>query len=302
MRQPFKIGIRRQTAAVATRAILLVVATVLLALTQSAIAATNITTYNVTGVFKGSRSDGHKAVIAHETIPGYMEAMTMPFNVKNPSELGGLQPGDKIKFRLSVTETDDWIDQIRLIGRGKTGDSTAAVIRANTRELAPGALLPDCVLTNQSGQILRLRDFHGRALAFTFFFTRCPLPTYCPRMNTNFEEAQAALQADTMHTNWQLLSISFDPDFDTPARLADYARGFHRDPAHWTFATGSTNDVQLLGRGFGLMLYRDGTSISHNLRTVVVDASGRVQKIFTDNEWQPAEVVAELKRAMQAAP
>lgn len=265
--------------------------------------ATNVTIYTVKGVFKESRADGRKAVIAHETIPGYMDAMTMPFNVKRPVELNGLQPGDRITFRLSVTETEDWIDEIKKTGeRAAIPKSVQSQPMSFLEELNPGAMLPDFVLTNQSGRVFHMREFKGRALAFTFFFSRCPLPTYCPRMNSNLAAVQQELQADGPRTNWQLLSISFDPEFDTPAHLADYAKLYQSDPEHWNFATSSPEEIRKLGGAFGLMFWHENGTISHNLRTVVVAASGRVQKVFTDNEWQPADLVAEIKKAMAAKP
>ncbi len=263
----------------------------------------NVATYSVKGVFQESRSGGHKAVIAHESIPGYMDAMTMPFNVRKPAELNGLHPGDKITFRLSVTDTDDWIDEIK-----KTGERASTLIPAPpqhiniVQELEPGALLPDCILTNQSGQRIHMSNFKGGALAFTFFFSRCPLPTYCPRMNSNLAAVQKALLAESSKPNWQLLSISFDPEFDTPAHLTDYAKFYQSDPRHWNFATSGPEEIRRLGGEFGLMFWHENGTISHNLRTVIVDASGRVQKVFTDNEWQPAELVAGIKKAMEAKP
>ncbi|MBP8257440.1 MAG: SCO family protein, partial [Opitutaceae bacterium] len=133
-------------------------------------------------------------------------------------------------------------------------------------------------------------------------FTRCPFPTYCPRMNNNFSTAQTHLAKSGAGTNWHLISISFDPEWDTPVRLAKYAETYRYDPAHWTFATGAAGNIRKLGDSFGLMYYRAGGSIEHNVRTVVVDASGLVQRIFADNEWQPEELVAEIKKALKAKP
>jgi protein SCO1/2 len=265
-------------------------------------AATNVNIYMVKGVFMESRAAGRTAVIAHERIPGYMEAMTMALNVKRPAELKGLQPGDQITFRLSVTKTDDWIDEIK-----KTGQ-TAAIRRSamppadSVQELQTGALLPDCVLTNQAGQAIHLSDFKGQALALTFFFSRCPLPTFCPRMNNNFAAAQQALRQDATRTNWQLLSISFDPSFDTPENLNDFARVHQSDPHHWSFGTSSPEEIRKLGGAFGLKFWRENGTFSHNLRTAIVDTSGRVQKVFSGNDWRPAELVTEMGKAMGTRP
>jgi protein SCO1/2 len=268
--------------------------------TAQADVATNATNYAVTGVFQESRSAGKTAIIAHNAIAGYMGAMTMPFNVKSPAELDGLQPGDKITFRLFVTDTDAWIEAIK-----KTGERASAAAPAPTPpvkimpELQTGDLLPDGILTNQSGRPFHLTGFRGRALAFTFFYSRCPLPTFCPLMNSNLAAVQKALLKDSVKTNWQLLSISFDPDFDTPAKLADYAARYQSDPQHWNFATGSPEQIRTLGGSFGLMFWSENGTINHNLRTVIVDPAGRVQKVFTGNEWQPDGLTAEMKRAME---
>jgi len=265
-------------------------------------AGTNVVRYRVKGVFMESRNDGNKAVIRHENIPGYMDAMTMPFNVKRPDELGALKSGDEIRFRLNVTDTEDWIDEIRRTGTIGFVVAPPPAPGSDVAELEPGAAVPGCVLTNQSGKAFRLDEFKGQALAFTFFFSRCPLPTYCPRMNNNLGTVQTALQADATHTNWQLLSISFDPQFDTPAQLAGHAALYHADTNHWNFATGSPEVIRQLSGAFGLMVIPDGASFSHNLRTVVVDATGRVQKVFTDNEWAPGELANEMRNAMSHQP
>ncbi|ODU23819.1 MAG: hypothetical protein ABS95_03010 [Verrucomicrobia bacterium SCN 57-15] len=263
---------------------------------------TNVTSYQVKGVLKEIRAAGWKALIAHEDIPGYMEAMTMQLDVRDTNELRNLQPGDQIAFRMLVTDTDGWIDQVRKTGVSAPPSSTITPVTSLVEELEVGAPVPDCILTNQLGQDLRLSDFKGRALAFTFIFTRCPFPTFCPRMNNNLGSVQRRLMEATTRTNWHLISISFDPEFDTPARLAAYAQGYQYDPAHWSFATGKSEDIRKLGGAFGLAFWREGALFNHNVRTVVVDAAGRVQKIFADNEWKPDELAKEMQKAMEAKP
>lgn len=263
-------------------------------------APTNITAYLVKGVLRDIRAGGSKALIAHEDIPGYMEAMTMEFDVKDTNELRGLLPGDQISFRMLVTDTDGWIDQVKRSGTSAAPTSAVAPATNAFDEIEVGSPVPDCVLTNQLGQIIHLSDFKGRAVAFTFIFTRCPFPTFCPRMSNNFAEAQRPLLEDTTKTNWHLISISFDPEYDMPARLAAYAQAYHYDPAHWSFATGKSQDIRNFGGAFGLAFWREGALFNHNVRTVVVDAAGHVQKIFADNEWKPEQLVEEMKRAMEA--
>lgn len=287
---------------------------------------TNVTAYEARGLLKEVRAQGTKALIAHDDIPGYMEAMTMLLDVRPTNSLAGIRPGDTIAFRMLVTDTDGWIDRLRVLQPAATNShaiagthsktnpvataSAAATAAADpeSEELAIGAPAPDCALTNQLGQPIRIRDFRGQALAFTFIFTRCPFPVYCPRLNSNFAEVQRQLTraatntVDAAGTNWHLLSISFDPEFDTPERLAKYAASQRHDPARWTFATGATEDVRRLGRGFSLAFWKEGALFNHNVRTVVIDPHGRIHKVFPDNEWKPAELVTALRGAMQASP
>ncbi len=276
----------------------------------SAPGATNQQIFQVKGVVKEVEPARKKVKIAHEEIPGYMEAMTMLLDVKDAKELAGLSPGDNISFRMIVTDDDGWVDQIKKLGA--TSGVVAPVVSSapdnfrRVREVEPlkvGDAMPDYRFTNQLGQAVSLRDFKGQALAFTFIFTRCPFPTFCPRMSSNFADAHKQLQALTNGpANWHLLTISFDPEFDTPATLANYAKRFKHDPKHWSFVTGELIDVTAISEQFGLMFWKEGGNINHNLRTVVVDAAGRVQKVYTENEWKVDDLVSEMVKAAAAKP
>jgi len=136
-------------------------------------------------------------------------------------------------------------------------------------------------------------------LAINFLFTRCPFPTFCPLTANNFAEAQKKLsQAANRTTNWHLLTISFDPEFDKPAVLKAYGEHYNYDPTHWTLVTGELTDITAIAEQFGQTFWNDETgSISHNLRTAVVSASGRVQKLIVGNKWTSEELAAELVEA-----
>jgi protein SCO1/2 len=165
-------------------------------------------------------------------------------------------------------------------------------------------VLPDFEMLNEHGRTARLAEFRGQAVAFSLFFTRCPLPDFCPLMNKNFSEARRLLLADqSAMTNWNLLSLSFDAEFDSPAMLAGYARSYRGDDAsHWLFANASPATLTGLAPKIDFMFARDSGGFSHNLRTVVLDTQGRVQHIFNGNKWTATELVEEMKRAMQAKP
>jgi len=226
----------------------------------------------------------------------------MPFDVKDTNELAGLAPGDSVVFRMIVTDTEGWIEQIRKLG-STNSVPTAGNFRL-VRDVEPlniGDRLPEYHFTNQLGQAFSTADFKGQALAITFLFTRCPFPTFCPKMANDFSETQQSLISAGNFTNWHLLTVSFDPEFDKPVVLKSYAERYHYDPAHWTFATGDLVEITAIAEQCGLNFWHDETgSISHNLRTVVFDASGRLQKIFTGNTWKTEELVAEMTQAAKA--
>ena len=203
-------------------------------------------------------ADGRTVVIAHEAIPNYMDAMTMPFKVKEPGELAGFKPGDKILFRLRVTDTESWVEGISKIGSAPTRGRHPETCRRpgcehecrSERQPHTAAPLLDYPFTNELGQAVRLSDFRGQALAITFFFTRCPIPDFCPRLSKNFEEASQKLSAmPGGPTNWHFLSVTFDPEFDTPAVLRAYGERYQYDPKHWSFLTGPREKISELASG-----------------------------------------------------
>lgn len=260
--------------------------------------------YSVKGVVEEIKPDGRTAIIAHEEIPGYMPAMTMPFRVKNTNELAGINPRDILQFRMVVTEDDGWIEKVTRIGVAPPTNA-AHLDRAfrRVREVEPlnvGDPMPDYTFTNELGRVTRLADFQGGAYAFNFIFTRCPFPLFCPRMSENFQTTARQLKADrAAPTNWHLFSITFDVDYDTPERLRAYAQRYNYDPARWSFLTAALIDIDAITEQFGLVFPRTETGIGfdHNLRTVVVDAAGRVHRVLLGNEWKPEELTAALKEA-----
>lgn len=268
--------------------------------------ATQPRTFEARGVVRELEADGQSVTIRHEAIPGYMPAMTMTFIDKNPGELTGLRAGDSITFRLNITSTNGWIDHVAKTGEVQVIEQGSAhPIVQIVRDVPPlnvGDELPDCHFTNELGQAVNLAQFRGQALAFTFFFTRCPYPNFCPFVSNGFEETQKKLLAMTnAPANWHLLSISFDPQFDSPAVLKTYATMRDYDPAHWSFVTGDVEDLTAFGDEFGEYLGQDPTGgINHNLRTVIIDALGRVQSIIPGNTWTSDQIVAEILKAAAA--
>ena len=253
--------------------------------------------YDGRGVIQQIAADRRTVTIAHEDIPGYMMAMTMDFAVKDTNELNGLSPGDQVTFKLVVRANDDWVEH--LLRTGQTNRPAPILSPVAASELKPGDLMPDFEFTGEDGARRHLADFRGQALAFTFFFTSCPLPNYCPRMNRNFGEARQLLETATnAPARWQFLSLSFDPNTDTPETLSNYA-GLYRggDPNHWLFAVISPPTLAAVAPRLDLMVVRGSAGISHNLRTVVLDPQGRIRNQFDGNEWTPQQLADAVRAA-----
>jgi protein SCO1 len=257
-------------------------------------------TFAAKGVVKEFKSDGKTIVIKHEAISNYMDAMTMRFKVCEHQELGGLRVGDEITFRLLVTDSESWIDRISRIGTVELREKMPTANPAAPEAPPARARHPllDCKFTNELGQAVSLGDFQGQALAITFFFTRCPIPDYCPRLSKNFDEASRKLLALTnAPANWHFLSVSFDTEFDTPAVLKAYGRRYQYDPRHWSFLTGPADKIADLAAQSDIKFERDGALFNHNFRTLIIDAAGHLQMSFPIGGGLSDAIVSEILKA-----
>jgi len=265
-------------------------------------ASRTVRSFLVKGVVREVASNGKSLTVRHEEIPGYMPKMTMELTVKNPSESKAVRVGDQIEFRMMASEEEHWIDTIRVLvrgvdqGSGKVDNATKA---GNVREVKVGDLFPDAELLSESGQRVRLEGFRGRALAFTFLFTRCPLPEFCPRMSKHFSRARnILLNGDGKPSNWQFLCLSFDSQNDTPEVLRRYARNYRGESDdRWLFASVDPATLKTLAALTDLKVANEGGSFSHNLRTVVLDTRGRVHRLFDGNEWTPEQLAESVESA-----
>ena len=238
--------------------------------------------------------------VKHGDIPGLMPAMTMTYQVAEPRQIETLQPGDKITADLVVSDTKGRLEKIVQVskGDGKTPGSTQRIPEK-------GDVVPDFALVNQDGKIIHFADYRGKVLLVTFIYTRCPLPDFCPRMNENFRAVQKLLQDVPGSTERaEFLSISFDPEHDTPAVLKHYASLYKKSaPGEksfvWQFAAPSTKDLPELAQFFGLVIQPGQAQIVHSLSTTVIGPDGKVKKWFSDNAWTPADAAQSMAAAIQ---
>jgi protein SCO1 len=260
--------------------------------------------FQVKGVIMKLGPSSDTIVVKHEAIPAYMPAMTMPFRVRQLSEVAGLRAGDAVSFRLCVTAQESWIDQVAsTLGASSSPASASAPPAAATN--APSlnlAQIPDFALTNEMGQHVSLHQFQGEAVALTFFFTRCPLPEYCPRLSRSLAEASHKLKSQAnAPTNWRLLSISFDP-LDRPEVLRAYAQRYGYDSNHWSFLTGDPAQVRALTHGFGISATPAEGVFNHDFRTAVFDANGQLQTLWPFGGDTSQMLVDELTKGARVKP
>ena len=237
---------------------------------------------------------GSTVTIAHQAIPGYMEAMTMSFKLKDERLLKDLAEGDRVQATLVVAGLRSWLEDV-VVMRETVDPSNLA--KPETRlEPTAGDEVPDFKLIDQNSKRFSLHQYRGQIVVLTFIYTRCPLPDYCPLMTDNFAEIEKTLKTEpALYPKTRLLSITLDPEYDSPRVLREYAARRSLDSAHWSFATGTKDEVKQVATYFGMQYWRDGDQVVHSLRTAVIGADARFVKLYRGNEWKPAEILRELK-------
>jgi protein SCO1 len=246
------------------------------------------------------RSDT-ELLVNHDDIKGFMPAMTMPYKLRDAEVGRGRVAGDLIRAKLVVTDTDAWITEIEKTGTAPLPERDVGTNAGrDVPLLRPGDVAPDTALTDEQGQVLSLTRWRGAAVALTFIYTRCPLPQYCPALDRRFAEVQRLVKnVPSLNGRARLLSVSFDPDADTSAALRAHAKKLEADPQVWRFATAPRGDVERFAAAFGVNVIREPDStITHNMRTAVIDPNGRVLTVYDGTEWTAGQIAADLGRAL----
>ena len=275
----------------------------ILAIIASACGGKTDRTYTLQGQVQSIDWPHKQLTVKHEEIKGLMPAMTMPYSVRDDKLLNGLAAGDLIDARLVVESNDAYLRTIRKVGQAPlekpaVDTATAPAVRTGPELLKPGETVPDASFVDQDGQKRSFSAFRGSPVVMTFIYTRCPLATFCPLMDRHFAAMQQPLKDDAALNRVRLLTVSFDPQFDTPPVLKKHAKTLNADLARWTFLTGDREEVDRFASRFGVSIARavnDPRDITHNLRTVIVDADGKLVKVYTGNDWSPDQVLADLK-------
>jgi protein SCO1/2 len=254
--------------------------------------------YELKGQVLAVYDDRQELAIKHEDIVGFMPGMTMSFPVATKAMMEGRAPGELITATLEVQALVGRIVAITHVGTAPLPDDTNTVAMIDGI-LQVGDAVPDVALIDQQNRRRSLSEWTGGPFLLTFIYTRCPLPNFCPAMNRNFASIQRSVAADpALRGRVQLLSVSFDPEHDTPTVLADFAAKHDSDPAVWTWLTGDRITTDRLAARFGVSVIRnDGSAadVTHNLQTILVDAGGHVSKIYSGTNWTTDAVLADLR-------
>lgn len=266
----------------------------------------NYKVYKLRGKVVSTNPATGEVTLNHDAIPGFMDAMTMAYKLKDPNIVTELHPGDVLTADLLVSQSDDasvLLDQIDIVAQGKPDYRPAVIYHVP----APGDAVPDFKLRNQDGRSIHLDQFHGKDLLITFIYTRCPLPNFCPLVTRNFAAIDRQLAADpAVRGKTHLICVSFDPEHDTPERLKAYGEqyigGDAKDEfASWDFAVPERPVLTEMAKYFdvGITPGPDQT-ITHTLSTTLIGRDGKVIKFYPGNEWTPDQVVSDVKHSLGA--
>ena len=267
--------------------------------------------YPFTGRVVSIDSKSQTALIDGDLVQGYMEAMAMTYKFKPPSVLRDLAPGDSISADLVVVDHDprdestpeeSWLENVKVTGHEKAPPTPSPT---SFHMPSAGEDVPDFAFTNQDGKRVTLHQYRGKTLLVTFIYTRCPFPDFCPRMSGNFAEIYKQADTNPQLAALHLLSISFDPEHDSPKILRDY--GFSVAHAHsaqlfgrWEFAAPRAADVPKIAEFFALTVKPEGGMITHNLSTAVIGPDGKIVSWYHGADWQVADVVRDVVSASSA--
>ncbi len=261
-------------------------------------------TYMVRGVIASVDVEHGSVEMANENIPGVMEPMTMIYTLANPADAGALHPGDKIRAQLALSGSGGaTLDEIVILQQSQLNRKPTVQYHMPQ----PGDAVPDFALVDQSGRKIHLHQYRGRVLLLTFIYTRCPLSNYCPLMSRNFAAIDKSLATDPkLYAKTHLLSISFDPKYDTPAVLRSYGEAYtgrytQEKFQHWEFAAPEATNRASVLQWFGVgVTPGPGKTLQHSLSTAIVGPDGKVLAWYPTNDWTPEQVLQVVRGAVQA--
>ncbi|WP_438479098.1 SCO family protein [Oleiharenicola lentus] len=243
-------------------------------------------------------------IVQHDEIKGYMPAMTMEFRVETSGDLQNAKPGQRIRAEM-VERGDDYFLEKIWPDDAVTTQAIAAATNALAQDTSTrgkgvyreiGEEMPLFTLLDQEGRAVNANRFRGKQIVLNFIFTRCPIATMCPAATLRMMDLQKAAK-DAGVKNFELVSISLDPEYDTPGVLKEYAEVRGIDTANWSFLTGPDAAVRHLLAQLGIIREFEGATIKHTLATVLINEQGKISYRIDGSSWPVDEFVRRLKRS-----
>ena len=259
--------------------------------------------YRVQGLVLDVNRSERTMIVSHRAIPGYMDAMAMPFRVRSASELHSLKRGDQVEFELVVKRRTSLAEKVRAgtsaeVANARRGEAPLP-LPIPAEKLALGMPLPDFQLVNQTARPVRLSDFSGRIIAVNFIYTRCPLPEVCPRLSANFAHLQKRFR-ERMGKDLVLLSVTLDAQHDSPSVLADYAKRWGAGDG-WHFLTGDSADIQRLASQLGLVYWPEDGLLTHTSQTGVISRDGRLSALIEGSSYEEDQLGDLIARQLEVS-
>ena len=258
--------------------------------------------YPLTGEIIKVEAEQQVLIVTHDEIKGYMPAMTMEFKVAK-ADLANAKPGQRIRAEMVDRGEDYWLEKIWPDDTVTTTTLAAAAhalaqdtaVRGKEAYREIGENLPTFTLLDQEGRTVSASRFRGKRVVLNFIFTRCPVATMCPAATLRMTALQQAAREAGVQ-DFELVSISMDPEYDTPGILREYAEVRGLDTSNWSFLTGPDASVRHLLAQLGVIREFEGATIKHTLATVLIDESGRIVHRVDGSAWQVEDFVRRLKK------
>ncbi len=248
-----------------------------------------------------------RVLISCQSIPGYMPATVVHFSVHEPTDLENLSPGTIIDFTLVADKKSPYAENIR-IHEFETMEqdplnahrlnllNTIVDPAAQPNTIRVGQHVPDFALIDQDRQRVTLSEFAGKVVAITFIYTQCPLPNFCFRLTNNFGLLQKRFSGE-MGRDLVLLSVTFDPQHDSPEVLAKYGEIWKANPQGWHLLTGPQPEIEKFCHQLGMNFWPDEGIMAHSLHTVILDRHGMLVANLEGNEFT-ADQLGDLVQSM----
>jgi protein SCO1/2 len=227
--------------------------------------------------------------VAHRPISGYMQAMTMDFHAAAPGQLTKLRPGMRVRFK--------WRDNSAFDIRPVPADESDMTVKSP--QPVVGNPAPEFRLIDQVGRPVSLASLRGKVVVLNFLYTRCPMPEVCPRLAASFAMIQRKL-AMAMGKDLVLVSITIDPEWDTPEVLAAYGKLWRAQPDHWRLLTGSPEAVRSAATAWGLVYWPEDFAITHSSRTAIIGRDGKLAALIEGTSYRADQLLELVRRYLES--